>query len=68
MAHRSGRQLGRKTDAALQRRIAKRRRKICKRALAVGLPLYAEHPGTSRNGCDITFAADPNALKYGTRL
>jgi hypothetical protein len=45
LAHRSGRQLGRKTDIALQKRIAKRRRRSCKRALAVGLPIYAEKPG-----------------------
>jgi CHAD domain-containing protein len=45
LAHRSGRQLGRKADATLQKRIAKRRRKMCMRALAVGLPLYAEKPG-----------------------
>lgn len=45
LAHRSSRQLGRKTDTALQKRIAKRRRKMCKRALAVGLPIYAEKPG-----------------------
>jgi hypothetical protein len=45
LAHRSGRQLGRKTDCALQKAIDKRRRKMRKRALAVGLPIYAEKPG-----------------------
>ncbi|HYX73802.1 MAG TPA: CHAD domain-containing protein [Steroidobacteraceae bacterium] len=45
LAHRSGRQLGRKADSALQKLIDKRRRKMRKRALAVGLPIYAEKPG-----------------------
>jgi hypothetical protein len=34
--------MGRKADSALQKLIDKRRRKRRKRALAVGLPIYAE--------------------------
>ncbi|HEY6825031.1 MAG TPA: CHAD domain-containing protein [Steroidobacteraceae bacterium] len=45
LAQRNGRQLGRKTDCALQKVIEKRRRKMRKRAFAVGLPIYAEKPG-----------------------
>jgi CHAD domain-containing protein len=45
LAHRNGRRLGRKADSALQKLIDKRRRKMRKRALAVGLPIYAEKPG-----------------------
>jgi len=45
LAHRSGRQLGRKADSTLQKLIDKRRRKMRKRALSVGLPIYAEKPG-----------------------
>lgn len=38
-------QMGRKAQSALQKQIDKRRRKMRKRALAVGLPIYAEKPG-----------------------
>jgi CHAD domain-containing protein len=44
LAERNGRQMGRKADSALQKLIDKRRRKLRKRALAVGLPIYAEKP------------------------
>jgi CHAD domain-containing protein len=36
--------LGRKADSALQKKIEQRRRKMCERALSVGLPIYAEKP------------------------
>jgi CHAD domain-containing protein len=45
LAERRAAQVGRKADSALQKVIKKRRRKLCKRALAVGLPIYAEKPG-----------------------
>ena len=45
LAHRSERQLGRKADSALQKLIDKRRHKMRRRALSVGLPIYAEKPG-----------------------
>ncbi len=44
LARRHAGQLGREAHAALQKRIDKRRRKMRKRALAVGLRLYAEKP------------------------
>jgi hypothetical protein len=44
LAGRSAAQVGRKADSALQKLIKKRRRKLRKRALAVGLPFYAEKP------------------------
>ena len=37
--------MGRKAGSALQKLIGKRRRKMRKCALAVGLPIYAEKPG-----------------------
>jgi hypothetical protein len=45
LAERSAAQVGRKADFALQKLIRNRHRKLCKRALAVGLPIYAEKPG-----------------------
>ncbi len=44
LAQRRRRELGRKAHAALQKRIGKRRRKKCERALSLGLPIYAEKP------------------------
>jgi CHAD domain-containing protein len=44
LAERNGRHIGRQADSALQKLIDKRRRKLRKRALAVGLPIYAEKP------------------------
>jgi CHAD domain-containing protein len=44
LARRRRRLLGRKADSTLQKKIEQRRRKMCKRALAVGLPIYAEKP------------------------
>jgi hypothetical protein len=45
LAERSAAQVGRQADSALQKLIKKRRRKLCKCALAVGLPIYADKPG-----------------------
>jgi CHAD domain-containing protein len=45
LVHRSGRQLGRKADSALQKLIDKGRRKDAQACPAVGLPIYAEKPG-----------------------
>lgn len=44
IAHQNGHRIARKTDDRLQHAISKKRRKLRKRALAVGLPLYAEKP------------------------
>ena len=44
LAQRRRAHLGRKAQAALQKRIDRKRRALCKRALRVGLPLYAEKP------------------------
>lgn len=44
LARRRSGLLGRKADCALQKIIDKRRRKMCRRALSVGLPLYTEKP------------------------
>ena len=62
LAERSAAQVGRKADSALQKLIKKRRRKLCKRALAVGLPSTRRSPGTSRHGCYNTSSNGRNAL------
>ena len=45
IAQHNGRGIAPKTQARLQHAISRKRRKLRKRALAVGLPLYAEKPG-----------------------